>query len=311
MAVWSCLPFLYKINFKINMKKILVSGILLVSVFALTGGAYAAKPAGNYAGAVKYAWHLSGDVMPVPPYGSMDIPGSDTASKLIVNQPNGKVLANMTGVMNGLNPNTEYTVYLSKMYKPAVFTGWNVAGPWVVAFDYLGTPYAHDMSITQSGDTITGGSGGYPAGGTYGYTWVIDSGLITGSSATGATINMTAHYTASADAVTPLTTMTMTGTIAANGTMSGTWSDNYAGGSRSGTWSTTSGQAIKNYTGSLGWTGLLTPTVQPFTFMTNGSGSGSWHINLRTENITLPTDFSAWINGSGATILISDSVHLY
>src|SRR3989344_4892099 len=160
------------------MKKLLISGILLVSVFALTGGVYAAKPAGNYAGAVTYDWNLSGAVMPVPPYGSLDIPGSDTASKLIVNQPNGKVLANMTGVMNGLNPNTEYTVYLSNVYTPYVFTGWNVAGSWNMGFSCTtgcsGGPYVHDAVLTQSGSTI-GGSGGYPVGGPYGYTWVIDS----------------------------------------------------------------------------------------------------------------------------------------
>jgi hypothetical protein len=41
------------------------------------------------------------------------------------------------------------------------------------------------------------------------------------------------------------TLMTMTGTIAADGTMSGTWTDDLSGG-RNGTWSTTSGTATKS-----------------------------------------------------------------
>jgi len=80
------------------------------------------KPTGNLAGAEKVPWNLSADVMPVPPYGSRDILGSDTASKLIVNQPNGAVEVTITGVMNGLHPDTTYTIYLSKEYIDN--TGW-------------------------------------------------------------------------------------------------------------------------------------------------------------------------------------------
>jgi len=281
------------------MKNIFLSSFVILSLLVLTTTALAAKPSSNYAGAQKYSWHLSGDVMPVPPYGSFDIPGSDTASKLIVNQPNGKVIANMTGVMNGLNPNTEYTVYLSKVYTPYNFTGWDVTGPWTISFDYLGNPYIHNLTLNQSSSTIGGSGSSAP------YTWVIDAGTISGQ-----TVTLTAHYTATADAVTPLTVMNMTGTIAPDGTMSGTWSDNYQGGSRNGTWTTTTGQAVKNYTGTAGWPGLLTPTVTPFTFRTNSVGSGTWHVNLTGQDITLPTDFSAWINSSGGTILISDVIPL-
>ena len=76
------------------------------------------KPTGNLAGAKEVDWNLSGDVMPVPPYGSFDIEGSDIASKLIVNQPNGNVEVTVTGVMKGLDPNTTYTVILSNGYTP-------------------------------------------------------------------------------------------------------------------------------------------------------------------------------------------------
>ncbi len=118
-------------------------------------------------------------------------------------------------------------------------TTWNTTGNYVVNFNYLGSDYAHDVTLAQDiADNLTG-NGGHPAGGPHVYTWVIDSGAVSGDS-----INLSAHYTASADAVTPLTTMTMTGTIANDGSMSGTWSDNYQGGSRSGSWMTTSGNAV-------------------------------------------------------------------
>jgi len=98
-------------------------GILLMLMLVSAVTVLGAKPAPNLAGAITVPWHLSGDVMPVPPYGSMDIIGSDTASKLIVNQPNGKVMGGITGAINGLDPNTEYTVYLGNGYTPYVKTG--------------------------------------------------------------------------------------------------------------------------------------------------------------------------------------------
>lgn len=56
-------------------------------------------------------WHLSAAVMPVPPYGSRDVAGSDTASRLIAGT------TTVTGKMKGLKPNTTHTVYVSKSYK--------------------------------------------------------------------------------------------------------------------------------------------------------------------------------------------------
>jgi hypothetical protein len=115
---------------------------------------------------------------------------------------------------------------------------WDVTGDYVVQMGYLGDTYAHDMSLAQNDAGNLTGDGGHPAGGAHTYSWVLDSGTVSGSD-----IHFTAHYTAGADAVTPLTTLHATGTIASNGTMSGTWSDNYQGGSRSGTWSTSGGTA--------------------------------------------------------------------
>ncbi|MDD5069003.1 MAG: hypothetical protein PHN89_05425, partial [Candidatus Pacebacteria bacterium] len=119
----------------------------------------------------------------------------------------------------------------------AAAPNWNATGNYVVAFNYLGTDYAHDMTLTQDNTGNLTGNGGSPVGANV-YTWVITSGTVSGD-----TINFYANYTATADAVTPQTTMHVSGTIASNGTMSGTWSDNYQGGSRAGTFMTTSGTA--------------------------------------------------------------------
>jgi len=154
-------------------------------------------------------------------------------------------------------------------------TNWDTTGSYVVAFEYLGPTYAHDMTLSQDGlDNLTG-SGGHPAGGPFVYTWVIDSGTVVGN-----TINLTAHYTASADAVVPLTTMTMTGTIAGDGSMSGTWTDNYQGGSRGGTWTTTSGNANKSAN-----------TVVVSGDTAAGENQPGWLFNRDLANVT-PYNFS-------------------
>lgn len=119
----------------------------------------------------------------------------------------------------------------------AATPNWNTSGAYVVAFTYLGTDYAHDMTLVQDGAGLLTGSGGSPSGSNV-YTWVITSGSVSAD-----TIDFFANYTATADAVTPQTVMHVTGTIAPNGSLSGTWSDNYQGGERSGTWSSTSGTA--------------------------------------------------------------------
>ena len=119
----------------------------------------------------------------------------------------------------------------------AATPNWNTTGSYVVDFNYQSVNYSHDMSLTQDNMGNLTGHGGSPAGSNV-YTWALTSGSVSGN-----TIDFMANYTATADAVTPQTTMHVTGTIAPNGTMSGTWSDNYQGGSRAGTWDTTSGMA--------------------------------------------------------------------
>ncbi len=116
---------------------------------------------------------------------------------------------------------------------------WNTDGDYVVAFEYEGIDHAHDMTLAQDSNGGLTGDGGSPAGGNV-YTWEIATGTVSGDD-----INFVAHYTATADAVDPLTVLNVDGTIAADGSMSGTWSDNYQGGARSGTWETTSGTAVE------------------------------------------------------------------
>ncbi len=72
-------------------------------------------------GTQQVSWHLSGAIFP-PPYGTKDIPGSDTASTLTVNQAEGNTEITISAEMDGLAPNTEYTVYISNSYDPS--TGW-------------------------------------------------------------------------------------------------------------------------------------------------------------------------------------------
>ncbi len=170
----------------------------------------------------------------------------------------------------------------------AATPSFNVSGNWVITFT-LGSDYAHDVTLAQDGaGNITGVGGGYPMGGPYSYTWVIDSGSVSGN-----TINLTAHYTGGPDAVTPLTVMHMTGTIAGNGTMSGTWDDNYGGGSRNGTWVSTTGAAApiattvivtgdtsagENQPGWLFNRDLTTATPFEFNNTTASIGTGSLYV---------------------------------
>ncbi len=110
---------------------------------------------------------------------------------------------------------------------------WNVNGTYTFDFEYLGGHYVHDAIISNQ---LANGNydiaGGYPAGGPFTYAWN-GTGHVAGT-----TVTNSVDYTVGA----PGTHMNMTGTIASNGTMSGTWTDNF-GGTRNGTWTTASGAA--------------------------------------------------------------------
>jgi hypothetical protein len=284
-----------------GMKKLIIllgTLTMVLSMLMVTSlPALAAKPADNLAGAQKVAWNLSAKVMPVPPYGLSDITGSDTASKLIVNRPNGKTVATITGAMNGLDSNTTYTVFLSNGYTPYVDTGWNIAGSWVFRAEYYGGTYDHDITITsQNSNGDFSGTGGYPAGGPYSITETITGNInvMTGAITIHGVYNNGYTYD-------------ITASVASDGTISGTWGN--AGQGYGHLYYSMSGQAVKTHIGSAGWTGLFTSTVQPFTFTTDASGAGSWHVNLTAADFPGKGTYqlSVWINGAGGTMLISDT----
>jgi hypothetical protein len=248
-----------------------------------------------------YGWHLSGSVMPVPPYGASDIPGSDTASKLIVQNPGANTIITIIGSMKGLRPDTTYSVFLSNGYSPHTVTGWNVQGRWKINYEYQGGYYPHDAFLIQSSDNLSG-IGGHPSGGPYSYIWSITRGKVSGDA-----VHLVMNYTDGA----PGTTMIMDGIIAPDGTVVGTWSDNFIPGNRTGSWTSVGGNAIKTHSENNGWPGLFTPSVQPFTFTTDAYESGNWQISLRNTDVmgTGPFNMSVWIN-DGGTLLISDNIQV-
>src|SRR3989344_1461260 len=76
-------------------------------------------------------------------------------------------------------------------------TTWDTTGSYVLAMNYLGTDYSHDLTLVQDGLGNLTGNGGSPAGGNV-YTYVLTSGTVSGD-----TIDFFADYTATPDAVTP------------------------------------------------------------------------------------------------------------
>lgn len=174
---------------------------------------------------------------------------------------------------------------------------WDTTGSYVFRFNYEGGDYDHNVILSQTGDQVTG-TGSHNA-----YAWTITpAGVVSGDN-----INLTAQYTASADAVTPLTTMNITGTIAPGGTMSGTWTDNYQGTERSGTWMTTSGNAVSSlptyvkvtiakYVNGVPATVENTMNASfpmTSTWTTTNVGSGTGNYNLSATGFNNPNPYQA------------------
>lgn len=206
-----------------------------------------------------------------------------------------------------------------------VLPNWNTTGSYVIDMEYLGTMYPHDMTLVQDGMGDLTGNGGSPAGGNV-YTWV----LIAPSTVAGDAIDFMANYTATPDAVTPQTVLHVVGTVAVGGTMSGTWSDNYAGGDRSGTWASTSGTAVAiappvpgegqiggDVVGGVG-AGTLAVTsvvVDDSSAVADGSFANGWKY---TFNVTIPTNethlsmkFANWTQTGGpGTIAVANNMRI-
>lgn len=144
-----------------------------------------------------------------------------------------------------LGVSTLFTSFAFVLPVLAAADTWDTTGDYVVTMEYLGNDYNHDLTLVQDELGNLTGDGGSPAGANT-YLWTITSGTVVADA-----ITFTANYTATPDAVVPQTTIVVEGTIAEDGTMSGTWSDNYAASERNGTWTTESGAASAVMTGEL------------------------------------------------------------
>jgi len=154
-------------------------------------------------------------------------------------------------------------------------------------------------------DIQLAGNGGYPVGGPYAYAWTITSGTVSGNQ-----IHLAMDYTRGASCK-----MTMEGTIAQAGTMSGTWSDN-CGGTRTSTWIGTGGNAGRvtgawkfNYL----WLGthyvhdaFLTEPVVSAGFTATSSGATAYFTDSSTNAKAWLWDF-----GDGITTTEQNPVHTY
>ena len=159
----------------------------------------------------------------------------------------------------------------------AVTPTWDASGSYKLDFsvDPNSSSYdssLYDLSLTQNGQSLTG-TGQYPSPGPYAYAWTA-TGTITGN-----TISLTDVYTQGAVG----TTMHMNGTIASDGTMSGTWDDNYGGG-RTGLWKSVSGNATQlNYvvvtpSNTQGWSTADTQPGGAVNYVVDSTAPGDPHI---------------------------------
>jgi hypothetical protein len=123
-------------------KRVLIALGVLAILALLTAPAFAGEGGRARAGANQYTFYHSGDVQPVPPYGSIDIEGS--SGKLIVNQPEGEVSVVFTANFNGLLPSHTYLVYIMNYGCPGA-PGWTYLhrGPWTLVGSFTTDEYGH------------------------------------------------------------------------------------------------------------------------------------------------------------------------
>jgi hypothetical protein len=109
---------------------------------------------------------------------------------------------------------------------------WNLTGKYVIKHEWQNVFYPHDCELTGNNS----GKGGHPAGGPYDFTWHIAGSVppVPGQDF---------HWVIVYDTGAVGTTMHMVGTVQPDGTLKGTWWDDYQGQRRDGSWSTTSGKA--------------------------------------------------------------------
>ena len=158
-------------------------------------------------------------------------------------------------------------------------TGWNVTGTWNINVVYQSVAYPETLVLTQTGNTITGVSvNSVPPVPASAFT-------ITGGSVAGNSVTFNASYNPNSSE-----TSTFNGTIAADGSMSGTWGDNPGFLGRTGTWASTSGEAMLVETSTVFGTDAA-PTVA-FTApsginldnQTSGMMTAGWNVAQATNS---------------------------
>lgn len=213
-----------------------------------------------------------------------------TSSKLIVNQPNGETQVTITGELNGLVPSATYDVYLSNPWYYGLPTDWTL----IAYYSTGGAGISH--SVVISSESIDYSTGIVSFSGTYDVgTPNTLTGTITGT-------ELTMNFVLSAGHV-----VYINGTIGSGGMMTGSWLVTNEGSAAYsfGTWTTPSPTA------GTSWQGYFTSAIPYFTFTTDSTGAGSWHINLNDSIFSSGTatySMSVWINGPpspAGTIIIS------
>jgi hypothetical protein len=123
-------------------KRVLIALGVLAILALLTAPAFAGGGGRARAGASHYTFYHSGDFLPVPPYGTIDIEGS--SGKLIVNQPEGEVSVVFTANFDGLLPSRTYKVYIMNYTCPGA-SGWSHDhyGCWTCVGNFTTDAYGH------------------------------------------------------------------------------------------------------------------------------------------------------------------------
>jgi len=154
-------------------------------------------------------------------------------------------------------------------------TFWNVTGTKLFSEMQPGDPlvYTHDAVLQQNGQSVTG-SGGWPTGvSPYTYAWHVTSGSVVGNALT-----LNIQYDTGPGSIGQA--HHMTGTIAADGSVSGIWNDAAFGTPRTGTFTMPAGTAAgTDYCGK--GTALYTDENGSWYFMSiksvSISGSTAWY----------------------------------
>ena len=175
---------------------------------------------------------------------------------------------------------------------------WNVTGTYGITVTYLGVDYPETLVLTQPGaGTITGAQIGPPCSPSCS-TFTITSGSVVDNTIT---IVATSPFT-----------LTLTGLIAADGTMAGSWADGAGGLGRVGTWATTAGAATFLTANSHAKTDLvpypLGTAVGAVIFNSSAGTPNNLEMTVQLKKVAPDTTYDVYLfldgNGSGTGIVV-------